>query len=47
MLGGELLDALGDLVVALGEDDGRGHGFGIVFKRDGDVGGIGLGADST
>ena len=41
MFGGELLDALGDLVVALGEDDGRGHGFGVVFQRDGDVGWIG------
>ena len=41
MFSGELLDALGDLVVALREDDGRGHGFGVVFQCDGDVGWVG------
>lgn len=43
MFGGELLDALDDPIVAHDEDDGRGHGFGVVFQcdGDGDVGWVG------
>jgi len=41
VLGGDSLDALGDLVVALGKDDGRGHVRAVVCERDGHVGRVG------